>query len=324
MMLFLNRFISMPILSLKTVFPRLVPFFALMIGSGSLLVAEEGVLSEGDKQALLERLKELQEGAGGRAEKRAGSALVAFQAAVGSDDRAHELYVNCVEKVRFEDEKKSAQAFREWKRRHKDREDSPGFRRVLRHQLNWLLLTIKANSASDSERGKLSKDAVLALDAILGDEELESEQFKQLEQDVTKTVFALAYGVSSKEKWPVTPIKLEDVYTNHILPPLDEKKEFAAFRSAWGKWILQEAKLQEAQSNAPDKGERSAAFDRFLVEKRPQMMWDLEKAIFEMGDQKGAALAMLDHLKEFSGHKNELSWTEDFYNLLNPPAEGAE
>ena len=148
MMLHPIRYIPMYSFVLKTT----LPFLALAISTGSLSAADEGPLSDSDRQVLLERLKDLQEGAGGRAEKRAGSALTAFRAAAGSDDRAHELYVKCVEKVRFEDEKRSSQAFREWKRRHKDREDSPGFRRVLRHQLNWLLLTIEANSASDDEK----------------------------------------------------------------------------------------------------------------------------------------------------------------------------
>ena len=283
--------------------------------------SESSLLSEADRQALLDKLKEVQEGAGGRAEKRAGSALNAFRSAAGSDDRAHELYLNCVEKVRFQDEKKSAQDFREWKRRHKEREDSPGFRRVLRHQLNWLLLTIEANKITDDKKGELSARAIAALDAILGDEELEPKEFNMLEQDVTKTVFALAYGVNSEEKWPVSPVKLEDVYKEHILPPLEAEKEFAAYRTAWNKWILQEAKLQEAKSKSPEKGERSAAFERFLVERRPQMLWDLEKAIFKMGDQKAGALAMLKHLEDFSGHQSEVQWTKDFLEFLEPKEE---
>lgn len=284
------------------------------------VLGQDDFLSEADRQALLEKLKEVQEGAGGRAEKRAGSALSAFRAAIGSDDRAHELYLKCVEKVRFEDEKKSAQDFREWKRRHKEKEDGEGFRRVLRHQLNWLLLTVEANAMGAGSEGELSARAISCLDAIIGDEALEAKQFKALEEDVTKTVFALAYGISSDEKWPVSPVKLDDVYKKHILPPLAKKKDVASFRTAWGKWILQEANLQEAKSKAPDKGERSAAFERFLVEKRPQMLWDLEKKIFEMGDQKGAALSMLKHLEQFAGHQSEVKWTKDFLEVLDPEA----
>lgn len=288
------------------------------------VLSESSQLSEADRQALLDKLKEVQEGAGGRAEKRAGNALTAFRAAVGSDDGAHELYLKCVEKVRFEDEKRSSQDFRDWKRRHKEREDSAGFRRVLRHQLNWLLLTVEANKLDEGEEGDLSPRAVAALDAILGDEELEPKEFRILEGDVTKSVFALAYGVNSDGKWPVSPLKLREIYQKHLLPPLRRKREFVAFRSAWNKWILQEAKLQEAKSKSPDKGERSAAFERFLVEQRPQMLWDLEKAVFEMGDEKGGALAMLKHLETFSGHESEVQWTKDFLEFLEPQGEDFE
>ncbi len=302
-------------------------FSTLLLASSVLtspsLLAQEALLTEGDRQALLEKLKEVKEGAGGRAVQRSGNAITAFRSAASNDDRAHEFYLSCVEKVRFLDEKRSAQEFREWKRRHKERGDSPGFRRVLRHQLNWLRLTVEANAMSEEDQGELSSRAISALDAILGDQELEPRQFRTLEQDVTETVFALAYGVGAEEKWPVSPVKLEDVYTNHILPPLEKKKDIAAYRAAWGKWIIQEARLQEAKSENPERGERSAAFERFLVERRPQMLWDLEKAIYEIGDQKGAALAMLKHLETFAGHQNEVKWTEDFLEFLNPQPETA-
>ena len=283
--------------------------------------AEESVLSAADRQALLEKLKEVQEGAGGRAKQRAGSAVTAYRAAMGSDDRANEFYIKCVEKVRFEDEKKSAQAFREWKRRHKEKEDSDGFRRVLRHQLNWLTLTVEANEMGQDDGGELSARAIASLDAIIGDPALEAPEFKALEQDVTKTVFALAYGVGSQDKWPSSPVKLDEVYTKHILPPLEQKKDVAAYRSACQKWIQQEANLQEARSREPAKGERSAAYDRFLIEKRPQMLWEEEKGVYEMGDQKGAALAMLKHLETFKGHKNEMEWTQEFLEILDSGEE---
>ena len=298
-------------------FPLLVLAVGSLVSAQSVL-SQETQLTAADRQALLEKLKEVQSGAGGRATQRAGNALTAFRAAAASDDRAHELYLNCVEKVRFEDEKKSSQEFREWKRRHKEREDSPGFRRVLRHQLNWLLLTIEANKTEDEDQGELSTRAVSALDAILGDGEMEPKEYKELEQDVTKTVFALSYGVKSEGKWPASPVQLQEVYEEHILPPLESKKDIAGYRTAYTKWILQEAKLAEAKSKAPDKGERSVAFTRFLVEKRPQMLWDLEKKIYEMGDEKVASLAMLNLLNTYAGNPSEMAWTKEFIGMLEP------
>lgn len=244
-----------------------------MVGLISTSLAQDKALTEGDRQALLEKLKELKDGAGGRAEQRAGTALAAFREAAASDDRAHQLYVDCVEKVRFADEKKSTQSFREWKRKHKEKNDKPEFRRVLRHQLNWLLLTIEADALAEAEeegeevdRSALVPKTLTALEAILGDDSLEAGQFKTLGEDVTKTVFALAYGIDAKGNWPTGPLKFEAIYKEHILPPLEAEKDYATFRSAWNKWILQEALLLEAKAKNPEKGERSASFERFLVE----------------------------------------------------------
>ena len=303
----------------------LLTAIVVLTGITPTLSAEVSVLSEGDRQALIERLTELKEGAGTRAEQQLRSALVAYRAAVGSDEAAHDLYLKCVEKVRFEDEKKSAKDFRDWKRRHKDREDSPGFRRVLRHQLNWLLLTLEANVEAEKEEGEdMTGKALAALDSIIGDETIEGRQFNALEQDVTKTVFALAYGINPSESWPASPLRLEQIYQKEILPPLAAKHDIGTYRSAWAKWILQEAKLQEARSQSGEKGERSVAFERFLVEKRPQMLWELEKSVFAVGDEKGGALGMLKHLETYSSHKNEIKWTKEFFELLAPEEEDAE
>lgn len=291
---------------------------AIFVAISGLVKAEPALLTEGDRQALIEKLKSLQEGAGGRAEKRAGTALAAFRAAVSSDDKTHDLYLNCVEKVRFEDEKKSGQDFRDWKRRHKEREDSPEFRRALRHQLVWLLLAMEAQGASKDDADALGKKAVTTIDAILADKASLEGQLRLLEQDATKTVFALAYSVSLDSPWPSSPLKLSDVYQKAILPPLKAKKEVEAFRAAWTKWVLQEALLLEMKSAGPEKGERSAAFERFLVEKRPQMLWDLEKEVFAMGDQRSAALAMLAHLETFAGNQSEIKWTQEFTEMLEP------
>ena len=304
------------VLILVSAFVCLVPRLAL--GEGELL-------SEADRQALLDRLKELEEGADGRAERRAKAALAIFSEASASSDLAHELYLKSVEKVRFQDQKKSSQDFREWKRRHRERQDNAGFRRVLRHQLHWLVLAIEAEDLELSDREALSLKALNSVEAILGDENLEAEQFKTLSQDVTQSVFALAYGLDLKSEWPGTPVNLKDVYSNHILPPLAAKKDYSTFRSAWAKWVRQEARLVEIKAKEPaQKGEVPVGVERFLVEIRPQMLWDLEKELFSIGDQKNASLAMLKHLQTYNGHKKEVEWTKEFLSILQPASEGEE
>ncbi|NIP96918.1 MAG: hypothetical protein GWO24_27175, partial [Akkermansiaceae bacterium] len=65
-------------------------------------------LSALDAQLLLERLKELREGSEERVAARYKTAHDAFRSAIQTDAAAHDLYLSCVEKVQFEDQKKKA------------------------------------------------------------------------------------------------------------------------------------------------------------------------------------------------------------------------
>jgi len=295
---------------------------AILLASMGFAWSETAILSEADRAAMLDKLKTLQEGAGSRAEKRAGTALSSFKAAASSDDRVHEFYVNCVEKARFKDEKKSSQDFRLWKRRHNERQDSPEFRRALRHQLNWLILSMEAKAASsESEVVSICNKATGCIDAIVEDQGVLKGKLGHLEGDVGNSVFAVVYGVSVDEEWPKSPLNLKEIYEKVILPPFLSQKNVEGVRAAWKKWITQEALVLELKQESPGKGERSGAFERFLAEERPQMLWDLETTVFGMGEERAASQGMLAHLQEFQGHKNEVDWTKEFVSLLSPEEE---
>ena len=64
---------------------------------------------------------------------------------------------------------RKASEFREWKKRHKERGDSPAFRLALRHQLNWLVLTLEAAQVDDIS--VLSAKGVAVLESIIRDAE---------------------------------------------------------------------------------------------------------------------------------------------------------
>jgi len=286
------------------------------------LDASADKLSDVDVQLLMDRLKALKEGEKGRSGSRMGTAKTAFDAAIRSDDAAHELYLMCVEKVRFEDEKLSSQAFREWKRRHKDRDGSPEFRRALRHQLNWLTLTLEA--AEGKDRGELGPKAMERLDAIMNDaEELKGQQ-GMLRQDVLQTVFATAYNLGGVEveDWPKAPLLLPEIYDGIILPPLRKPGKLESLRAGWMKRILQEGIMVERWGREGDRGEPSADMSRFLTEKRPDLQWEMEVDLFKAGDQRAAALRMLAHIEKYLGHKSEAKWITGFEGLVTgPPAE---
>ncbi|MDP0490937.1 MAG: hypothetical protein Q7Q71_07810, partial [Verrucomicrobiota bacterium JB023] len=101
-----------------------------------------------------------------------------------------------------------------------------------------------------------------------------------------------------------------------------DANDAAKVRQVWSKWMAQEAKLAEMKGNESETGGRSAAYDKFVLDRRPQLLWELEKTIFTMGEQQAAALKMLDHLQEYEGHADEVKWTNEFKALLELRTEG--
>lgn len=282
-----------------------------------LLPASADRLSDVDVQLLMDELKALKDGEKTRSETRFAAARAAFASAVQSEDAAHDLYLKCVEKVQFEDEQLSGQDFREWKRRHKERTDSPEFRRALRHQLNWLTLTLEV--AIKEDFADMGPNAMTRLDAIMNDAEDLKGQQGLLRGNVLGTVFATAYklGGLEIEDWPTAPLVLDQIYDKVIMPPLRRPDEVKALRSAWVKRIKQEGLLVEVWGREGDRNEASVDVARFLTETRPDLQWQMESDLFKAGDEKGAAVRMLTHIRKYLGHQNEAKWIEDFEALVS-------
>jgi hypothetical protein len=282
-----------------------------------------------DAQLLLEKLKQLRDGSNERISDRYEAAHRAFRAAIQTDAAAHDLYVDCIEKVQFEGENRKASDFREWKRRHKDRTDSPAFRRALRHQLNWLLLTLEAASEPE-KRDKLWPKALERIDLIFKDaDDLLGEQGR-LRQDVLDSVYATAYGLNGIKlaDWPTAPLQISMVYEQLILPPLRSPRTLTELRQAWEKRILHEGSVHNLWGR-PSRGSggregRPAELDKFLAVRRPQLQWEMEMDLFSVGDQKASALRMLKHIEKYVAHENCAEWITSFQSAVRgetlPPA----
>ena len=290
---------------------------------------QEKTLSELDRELLLEKLKEIQDTSNNTVKGRYSVALTAFRKARESSAAAHELYLNCVEKVRFEDQLRKASEFRDWKKRHKDRGDSPGFRLALQHQLNWLVLTLEAAQVEDIST--LSSRGVSVLEAVIRDAEDLKGQGQLLRSNPLSSIFADAYSVGSVEigNWPKSPLDIGDLYENVILPPLRTPETLDSLRKAWLKRIEHEGNLLEKWTNeASGDKDRKPAFEKWLIEGRQNLNWTMEVDLFQAGDQRGAALRMLEHLKKHLTHKSAPKWITQFTTLveggsLDKEAEGA-
>ncbi len=279
--------------------------------------AQEKPLSEIDRELLLEKLEKIQENCDHTVNGRCSVALAAFRSARDNEAAAHALYLNCIEKLRFEDEAKKASAFRDWKKTHKERTDTPGFRLALRHQLNWLVLSLEA--AESQETSKLAGKGIAVLEAILRDADKLKGQKRLLESPVMSSIFAKAYEVNtiSADSWPTSPLAIESLYNDVILPPLRTPTTTAALRQSWLKRIEHEGLLLEKWTEEGDADKnRKPAFDKWLLQGRKDLMWSMEVDLFTSGDQKGSALRMLEHLKVNLAHKSAPNWIEQFTALV--------
>lgn len=296
------------------------------------------ILSDADRETLLENLDKLKEGAESQMEAKFRLAIVAYRNAIASDDAAIQLYLNCMEKVNFDDQQKKSSDFREWKRKEDDKLSDPAMRLALRYQLRWLVLTLQA-AAENADRAKLAVDAQNIVDSIFSDPAKLSGQEKTLAQAVTSSVFARAYDINSVkvEKWPLSPIQLDQVYTDILLPPYQKPGRERELRAVWLKRIQQEgAKVEHmaveksrngnGNENREDKriGMASAArpqeYDKFLQDTVPKLQWEMEMDLFRNGDQSGAAVRMLAHLEKHIAHPSARQWGEELRALLKPAA----
>jgi hypothetical protein len=291
---------------------------------------QEKPLSELDRELLLEKLKEIQDTSDNTVKGRYGVALAAFKKARESSAAAHELYLNCIEKVRFDDQLRKASEFRDWKKRHKDRSDTPAFRLALQHQLNWLVLTLEAAQVEDIST--LSSRGISVLEAVIRDAEDLKGQDQLLRSNPLSSIFADAYSVGNIEigNWPKSPLDIADLYENVILPPLRNPKTLDSLRKAWLKRIEHEGNLLEKWTNeASGERDRKPAFEKWLAEGRQNLNWAMEVDLFRAGDQRGSALRMLEHLKTHLTHKSAPNWIAQFTTLveggsLDEEAKGAE
>lgn len=279
-------------------------------------------LGQADREALIERLAKLHDSAREKAMGRIGTATAAFRAGMASDEAAADLYLKCVEKVEFDDRRRSSQEFREWKRHQDDRLKDPGLRRCLRHQLRWLLLSLEAAEAGD-RRDALAPKAAEALDAIFSDPGQFDGNVDPLREPVTTTVFARAYnlGGAKLQDWPLSPLEIGDVFDRVIFPPLVRDKKFDALRDQWLKRVRFETIARDDwRGDSGKKKERSPDYEKFIAETLPELKWRMEESLYDAGDERRAAINLLAHLEANLTHPKAREWGESFLKRIEPAA----
>jgi hypothetical protein len=286
-------------------------------------------LSDGDREALLDNLEKLREAATSHVDGKYRVALAAFRNAMSSDDQAIELYLNCYEKVNYDEQQKKTQEFREWRRKEADKLADTSFRKALRIQLSWLILTLQA-SAEKPDIAKITHDAGEIVDSIFREAEKLAPQEKLLSEGVIGTVFARAYEINhiKADNWPASPTLLDQFYGQLVLPPLRTPGHLPALRAEWIKRIQQEGEKRKYWGRPDGRRPGGAApstadFERFLSDDLPKLQWEMEVDLFNSGDENGAAVRMLAHIEKYIAHPSAREWSEQFKALLKPAAPAA-
>lgn len=305
-------------------------FAALVLACCS---ARAEVLTDQERETLLRRLEVLQSSAEERVDARFRAAMAAYSSAAGSPTAASELYLKCVEKVNFIDQKRKSQDFRDWKRKESDELSSPGFGLALQIQLRWLILTLQAAS-ENTDRAQLASAAQGIVNSMVEKTSTLGGHKRILNQPVTSSLFATAYQINHIEvkNWTLSPGEIGAVYQQVILPPLRARRQTESLRAAWSQRIQQEISLRE---NEPDDGgtngrriglnavTRSPAYERFVADALPQLQWEMEVDLFKHGDQRAAAGRMLGHIEKHITHKEAAQWGEEFVEMLAPASRRA-
>lgn len=314
--------------------PAAVAAVVLVGGAAASMAGDE--LTPLEKKQALEKLDDLRKKAGGFRSGRLGVAIQAYQTAVASNDAAMDLYLKCLEKVRFSEGEGSGNNFREWKRQNKDRLADANLRTALRHQLRWLLLGLQYGDQEPN--AEVSAKASQALRDIFADAKDLASQVGILREGVFHSVFAQAYDIGeyTPRGWPNSPLPASTIFETLILPPLRTSATLAGLRSAWTARIEMEAReieMEPARNRGPampgrrnndNRDQVEARLERFLTERRPDLLWAMQVDLFQAGAQKDAVEQMLVTIEGHLGHRKALDWAADLHGLLTTEVAVAE
>lgn len=292
--------------------------------------AQAETMTSAQRQKLSEALDSLINKSKTTLNSRQATAYRAYKTALESSSAAYDLYLDCVEKVDFLDSGKKSSDFRDWKKAQKEKISAPGFRLALRHQLNWLVLTIEASRNDEDDYAALSSTARLAIANIFDDVEKLEGYHSVLRQDVLSSVFAKAYGFGSYKvkEWPTTPLNLVQVYDKVVFPPLRNQQKSSTLRLAWKERISYQEQSIESWSPIPKsktvgmkKNLKPPAYKKFIEIEKPKLIWEMEMDVYEAGDEYGAASRMLTHISRNISHNSAPEWAKKLTELINPSAE---
>ncbi|WP_395718825.1 hypothetical protein [Prosthecobacter sp.] len=284
------------------------------------------------------------------------AALAKFKAALASETAAVALYLDCYKLENFERKDLKQTDFMEWRDRNEERLKDDNFTKALLFQLEYLVMTIQAQSIDDPKKlgtvvpalqAFLAKEIVAVQETMKhtasgavqvkdngggkggrgprgggGDLGGASPLAGMLRQSVKSTEFSRAFKLDDhlkSKQWEYSPLNIAGIYSNVIFPYyLAEKPEELA--AQWDARINAEMNLRKS-------GMSETEFNILQAEELPRLQWEKDSYLLTNNINAINALAdMLKIIQNNPSHPDASRWLEEFKNVIKavmppPPVE---
>ena len=312
---------------------RLIIFCCLVGLLPSLSVAKDS-LQKKDVEKMLASLENLRKSVVSHNSKQNAVALRSFSRHGASPVAANQFYLECLKKLRFTEEGKRAEAWREYREQNDATLNSVYHREAKQLELQYLVLSIKAGGVSD--RREMMAPLIAFIDRLLS---VDGRAYEHMEAG-DGSVFAQAYGIEKTidpGEWESDPTNIQGIYDQAILPhmrkhrdprlvtawrsKIDQMKSFAEVRE---KGREKEEREKEREERRQARGPRGRSGDEYRAEAReeddpyedfqeetlPEMKWEMCEDLVEHGFRDEALPLMLEVIRDHADYKEIHSWLD--------------
>lgn len=257
--------------------------------------------------------------------------------------------MDCKRSVDFVEKGKAGAEFGEWKRGEGAQFHEPEHTYALQHQLNWLVLTLKASMATnDSEVAAVVAQVPAFLDTMLADWKKMKKFSKTLREPVTSSIFARYYKLDQilelPKNWSATPGDLDGVYEKTVLAYLKQSKNLGALTTSWQKRVSQTVQIFEIEVDQEKQAEKGNGFtpkgfnppgrskedrysgnaeerlNQFKKEGLPRLNWEMNVDLFQLGAEQSSSTNLLSIIRGNLGHPDAAGWLAELQALLKGEA----
>jgi len=306
---------------------------SLFFLSCSVILSSGEELSVKERENLLSKVNELKNLKLNKNNSALKSALSAFRKGTTSDTAALELYLDCHRRILTQNPRKRGGEINDEIGKLRDNATQAS-RRALRYQLSWLVASIEGAADPDNPDVAIGKLMALTKDIASDSRTLDSKSIATLSKSPYSSTFAKAFDIGSfkPKEWPSSPLDFDGLFWKLVCADLIESGNYTAARSQWSVRLNLERSMIEAFSKDAEQkqtGLKEARpigkeMEQFIENKAPQLLWKLETALYDAGDERQALASAYNIVERYPEHKSYLQWINWLTQKLSPKVETQE